>query len=142
MEITALFKLLAENGVIAVLLIIVLIYYDRKDKALTESHKARIEDHNKIIPVIEATNAAERARAHATENRTEVIASLGEAVRTIAKMVEANGHVLERIRIVAETNTANMDKFTEVHSKLEERLRWIEERERAERGASVGNKHQ
>jgi len=109
---------LGKNGLLAVLLIIVGFMYFRKDKTLFDLYEKRVQDTAKIITVIEATNAGYRALEVASENRSRVIDSVGEAVHTMAEAVKNQGSGLDQIRNRAERNSDYLERLERSFAEL------------------------
>jgi hypothetical protein len=109
---------LAKNGLLAVLLALVGILYFRKDKNLEVLYEKRVEDNAKIITVVQATNTGYRALEVASENRSRVIDSVGEAVRVMAEAVRSQATTSEQVRYKVERNEAALDRIEKAIEEL------------------------
>jgi F0F1-type ATP synthase membrane subunit b/b' len=104
-----LFPKLAEYGLLALILAIVMFAYWRKDSELVQSYKDRIADNSALIKAIEATNTTYRALEATSENRTRVIDATAEATRGTADAVKAQAEILNEVRRGVERNSAQIE---------------------------------
>lgn len=104
----ALFPKLAEYGLLALILAIVMYAYWKKDGELIQSYKDRIADNTAMIKAIEATNTTYRALEATSENRTRVIDATAEATKGTADAVKAQAEILNEVRRGVERNSAEI----------------------------------
>jgi methyl-accepting chemotaxis protein len=122
MQGSELFSELARQGILGIILCLAIIWLWRKDTQLFDSYQKRVEDNNKLATVIEETNTRAKALEYASENRSRVIESIGEATRATAEAIKTQATAIEQVRVTVDKNNDKLFNLCEDIEELKREL--------------------